>query len=125
MKPVILVLDDEVDLLQILEEALRYGVPDYDIRAITTVEQAESVLQDIQQHDGRLALAIVDHMLGGASGIDFLEHLRKSHPDVPAILFTGQAPAAVEARAAALEVKVLWKPLQLSTWLQEVRQQLS
>lgn len=125
MKPVILVLDDEADLLQVLKEALCHALPEYDIRATATVEQAESVLEELNRSGGTLALAVVDHMLGGPTGIDFLEQLKGRQPGVPAMLFTGQAPATVEARAAAINVKVLWKPLPLSTWLAEVRQQLS
>jgi CheY-like chemotaxis protein len=66
----------------------------------------------------------VDHKLGERTGLEFLEALSQRFPAMPKILFTGQAPPDVEARAQALGAKVLWKPFGLSTWIGEVRQML-
>lgn len=126
MKPVILLLDDEADLLQVLSEALGATLPAYDIVGSTSFEEAEQVLVDIEASAGRrLSLVVVDHMLGGRTGLEFLERLHARFPRVPSILFTGQASEDVEDRARAFGARVLWKPIRLRSWLGEVRSLLA
>ena len=68
-----------------------------------------------------LSLVCVDHRLGGRTGLEFLESLRQRYPQVPSILFTGQAAPWVEQRAQQVGARVLWKPIRLSQWLGEVQ----
>lgn len=122
MKPVILLLDDEADLLQVLSDAIGATLPAYDVVGSTSFEDAERVLAELDgDPDRELSLVVVDHMLGGRTGLEFLERLRVSFPDVPSILFTGQASPDVEERARSFGARVLWKPIRLRQWLGEVR----
>lgn len=122
MKPVILLVDDEPDLLQVLRDALGAALPEYDVANSTCFEEATRLLSVL---DDRLSLVVVDHMLGGPTGLDFLERLRVDHPQVPSMLFTGQATSAVEERARALGARVVWKPVRLRHWLEEVQMLLA
>ncbi len=121
MKPVILLVDDERDLIEVLRDAIGIALPDYEAVVTTSLDDAEAVLARLESHP---SLVCVDHKLGERTGLEFLEALSQRFPAMPKILFTGQAPPDVEARAQALGAKVLWKPFGLSTWIGEVRQML-
>lgn len=122
MKPVILLLDNEADLLQVLSDAIGTTLPAYDVVASTSVEDAESIVDAMHAaHDRELRLVVVDHMLGGRTGLEFIGDLKQRFPHVPSMLFTGQASADVEAQARSYGARVLWKPIRLTAWLGEVR----
>ena len=119
-KPVILVVDDEVDLLGINVTAIERALPAYDVIGSRSVEEAEAVVSDLDSASVPLALAVVDHVLGGSTGLHLLETLRLRYPDVPVIMCTGRASADVEERARAVGARVLWKPVRLAKFLDEV-----
>jgi len=121
-RPFILLIDDEVDLIEVLRDAVGLTMPEYDALAYTSVEEAEAGLSTIAEAP---SLVCVDHKLGEQTGLEFLEALRRRYPDLPAILFTGQAPAGVQAKAEAMGARVLWKPIALTRWIGEVRQLLA
>ena len=125
MKPVILLLDDEEDLVTVLAAALARELPAYEVIGSTSVEHAEELLTDLEVNGTHLSLVVVDHILGGITGLQFLEELRTRFPEVPSILYTGRAPKEVEERARRVGARVLWKPIPLSRWLGEVNQMLS
>ena len=121
-KPTILLVDDEPDLLGVLAEALGSSHPDYLVRALSSFEAAEAVLDDAASD---LRLVVVDHLLGGGTGLDLLQRLQRTHPTVPSILFTGQATTSIEEDARAVGARVLWKPIRLRQWVKEVRAALA
>lgn len=116
-KPVILLVDDELDLLQVTAEAVRRALPTYEVVAARSPEEAAEALLSA---DGPPALACVDHVLGGASGLGFLEALRERFPSIRLMLFTGKAPADVEDRARQSGVHVTWKPVRLKQLVGEM-----
>ncbi|MEQ1569488.1 MAG: response regulator [Myxococcota bacterium] len=122
MEAVILLVDDEEDLVSVLSDAIGLSLPGYRAVASTSVEDAEQKLAALDAD--QLSLVCVDHRLGGRTGLEFLESLRKRYPHVPSILFTGQATPSVEARAQRVGARVLWKPIRLSQWLGEVQSML-
>ena len=122
MKPVILLVDDEADLVGVLQDAIDLSMPDYQAVTSTSADDAEDVLSRLP---GELSLVCVDQRLGGRTGLEFIEDLRKRYPNVPSVLFTGQASPRDEARARQVGVRVLWKPLRLSRWLFEIQQLLA
>ncbi len=122
MKPVILLVDDEEDLVSVLRDAIELSLPDYEAVGSTSVEDAERALDAVGSD--QLSLVCVDHRLGGRTGIEFLEEVRRRFPHVPSILFTGQASVSVEQRARQVGAKVLWKPIRLSQWIGVVQQML-
>lgn len=122
MRPVILLVDDEEDLVSVLRDAIDLSLPGYRAVGATSIEEAESALASLES--AQLSLLCVDHRLGGRTGLEFIESLRQRYPGVPSILFTGQASPSVEARAKRAGARVLWKPIRLSQWLGEVRSML-
>jgi DNA-binding response OmpR family regulator len=120
-KPIILLLDDEVDLLHVYESAIAMRWGDYDVRAVTTLHDAEAALDAA---DGDVALAVVDHLLGDQTSTSLVERLRTSSPNVPVILLTGRASPVAEAHARSVGARVLWKPLRLTSFLGEVGEAL-
>lgn len=123
-KPVILLVEDELDLLQVVATALSRVLPGYDVIASQSVGEAEECLDDLEATGTPLALAVVDHMLGGTgggSGLDLVERIHRAWPEIPTFLFTGQAPPPVEERARRVGTRVLWKPMRLKTLLGEVQ----
>lgn len=119
MKPVILLVDDEKDFVSVLQDAIDLSLPAYRAVCSTSVDDAESVLRDLQ---GELSLVCVDQRLGGKTdGVEFLEGLQGRYPHVPSVLITGQATPREAERARKVGAHVLWKPLRLSDWLGEIK----
>ena len=78
----ILVVDDEPDLREILQFNLEQAGYQVD-----TAESAEAALQVLTpQH----ALLLLDVMMGGMSGFQLAELLRRQHNDIPIIILTAK-----------------------------------
>lgn len=78
----ILVVDDEPDLREILQFNLEQAGYHVD-----TAESAEAALQVLTPHH---ALLLLDVMMGGMSGFQLAELLRRQHNDVPIIFLTAK-----------------------------------
>jgi CheY-like chemotaxis protein len=103
----VLIVDESVDLLRILETALRrIG---HDVMAAANPEEAYTVAPDFCPD-----VLIVDWNLGDhADGIELTQVLRARLPDLPAILITGYPSEMLERDAAAEGIwPVLTKPLE-------------
>ncbi|MBT3219729.1 MAG: response regulator [Proteobacteria bacterium] len=118
--PVILLVDDEFDLLQVLAEAVRLRLPKYDVVEATSIEQAEEALSNLNATRTPLALMVVDHRMGERTGLEFIQQAQRRYPDVPTMMYTGQASSGIEAQAQAAGVKVLWKPVKLMELIHEI-----
>jgi CheY-like chemotaxis protein len=125
--PVILLVDDEPDLLQILTDVVARAAPHHRVVGATTLAEAQGCLDDLERTGTPLAVALVDHMLGGPSrsvdagtGLDLIETVQRRFPTTPTFLFTGQASPGVAERARASGARVLWKPVKLSALVGEV-----
>jgi two-component system response regulator HydG len=89
----ILVVDDEPDEGELLRDLLaRRG---HDTRLVTNGDAALSAV-----NRGDIDAVVTDVRMDGMSGIQLCERMKSSHPDVPAIVVTGQAD--VETAIAAL-----------------------
>jgi CheY-like chemotaxis protein len=103
----VLIVDDSVDILQILETALRrIG---HDVMAAANPEEAYTVAPDFCPD-----VLIVDWNLGDhADGIELTQVLRARLPELPAILITGYPSETLERDAAAEGIwPVLTKPFE-------------
>lgn len=122
-KPVILIVEDEVDLLQVTATAVRRVLPTYEVAATASREEAEEVLARLEAAGGTLALVISDHVLGlgdPRDGLGLLRTIRERHPAARLLLFTGRASQRVETEARTAGVHVMWKPARLSHLLDEI-----
>lgn len=75
----ILFLDDDKDLQKLVSVCL--GRQGYEVEPALNVKQARTILAGIRVH-----AAIVDGLLPGMTGTDFIQELRQTHPTLP-ILF--------------------------------------
>ena len=103
----VLVVDDNVDLLRILEAALRHS--GYDVRAAVDRTQADAVASDF-----RPDVLVVDWNLGDqVDGIELTQRLRARLPELPAILITGYPSEELRRDAASAKIwPVLTKPFE-------------
>lgn len=113
----ILLVDDETALVKVLKEALALQLPGSVVHSASTWEEATEVAGRLDAID----LLIVDHHLGSHTGIDLCVALRARFPALPTLIYTGKATADVEAAAASVGARVLWKPQRLHRLLEEVR----
>jgi DNA-binding response OmpR family regulator len=118
MPGLILVIEDEPGIVDFLERGLRAHGFDV-ISALDGETGIERALgEDID-------VVVLDMMLPGRSGVEILERLRLSKPEVPVIVLT--ALGEVEHRVAGLDAGAtdyLVKPFSLSELAARVRAQL-
>lgn len=103
-----MVVDDELSVRVLLTSILsRAGY------VVTTYENAESALAELQTQQPRLV--IVDRVLPGMDGIDFFRQARARLPHLQGILISGYPSEGIMARAldAGLKEYVV-KPFQVS-----------
>ena len=80
----ILVVDDEVAICQVIQDYL--GLRKFDVTTATNFEEACSQLA---RKDFDILLS--DIRMPGKSGTDLLRHVRRHHPRIATVLFTGYA----------------------------------
>ncbi len=81
----ILVVDDEEGILESIELTL---APDY---RVFTASTGAAGLEILERED--IALIIVDQVMPGMSGVEFLEHVSERRPRAIRMLLMGQAPS--------------------------------
>lgn len=79
----------------------------FEVRIATTAESAHALLRNEPAGDS-IGVIVTDHILPGASGAEFVRHLREIRPSVPVIVITGLPEA--EAEYAGLGVIFRQKP---------------
>ena len=85
----VLVVDDEAPVRRLVGRVLANA--GYEIVDAPSLAHARAI---IDQHEGRLRLAIVDVALGAENGADLAREILRRHPDVPVTLMTGHGEAA-------------------------------
>ena len=115
-KPIILTVDDDVDVLRAVERDLRrqYGERFRVMRAESGAAALELV-QQLKLRNEALALFLVDQRMPRMSGVEFLEQALKEFPTVKRALLTAYADteAAIQAiNEVALDYYLLkpWDP---------------
>jgi len=90
----ILVLDDEVQVRELLKEAL--NVEGYDVEAVSTTDHAMDII-DKESID----LIILDLVLAKESGINVLKGIRKKNIETPIVIYSGFISAELEIEVRA------------------------
>ena len=93
-RPSILLVDDEKLLLDVLAEHLRM---DYHVETAQSTAEA-----DIQMGSMHFDLVLVDHLMPGEVGLDFLMRVKDHFPDTRRILITGYLNPELISRAQSL-----------------------
>ncbi len=123
--PILLIVDDEVDLVDVLCDALQAALPDIELVRADSAASARRLLAELVKQQRPPHLLLTDQSLGDGTGIDLIKDLRQTLPTLPALLYTGQGGPEITASAAQLGVRLLWKPLKLAGLLAEVRSALA
>ena len=95
IKPTLLTVDDEPDVLRAVERDLRrhYG-RDYRILRAESGASALDTLRQLQQRDEEPALLLADQRMPHMSGVEFLAEARQLFPDAKRVLLTAYADTA-------------------------------
>jgi thioredoxin reductase (NADPH) len=99
-KPIILTLDDEVQVSDAVERDLRthFG-KDYRIVKATTPTEALTTLERLRQRNDEVALLLIDQRMPEMEGTEFLLRAMTIYPEARRVLLTAYAdtPAAITA----------------------------
>ena len=104
VKPPILIVDDESDILFSLKGLLRRDFELY------TAESGEQAIEILKQHT--VHVIMTDQRMPGMSGVELMKHAKVEHPDAVRIVFTGYADikAVVEAINSGGLYRYITKP---------------
>jgi DNA-binding NtrC family response regulator len=91
-KPLILIVDDEVGVLNALERLLK--LDGYEIRR---AQEPFEALEILKQEP--IDLIISDHLMPGMKGLDLLKEAKNIRPDAIRIILTGHADLALAMKA--------------------------
>jgi diguanylate cyclase (GGDEF)-like protein len=87
----VLIVDDDPLAIRALAQVLaRAGRLGFATDGVDALARVEADLPD---------LVLLDHEMSGLSGLDTCRELKRRHPDLPVVFFTGHADAATEVRA--------------------------
>ena len=101
VKPVILTLDDEPQVLNAVGRDLRaHFRSDYRIISASSGKDALDALRQLKQRNTPVALLLVDQRMPEMTGVEFLEEAQKIYPDARKVLLT--AYADTEAAIASI-----------------------
>jgi signal transduction histidine kinase len=82
-KPCLLVVDDEPDLVQSVQDLLRF---DYRVLGATRASEGLRIMEHEQGH-----IVMTDQRMPEMSGVDLLRRVKEMHPDTIRLLFTAYA----------------------------------
>ncbi len=98
--PILMVVDDELDVLQAVELDLRRRYSQqYRILKAHNGEIARDTLETLLQRGEAVALLLADQRMPGLTGVELLEHARKLFPAMKAVLLTAYSDTEVAIRA--------------------------
>ncbi|MBF0276266.1 MAG: response regulator [SAR324 cluster bacterium] len=125
----IICVDDEREILDAVQYDLEPLASHFDLEAAESVDEAESVIDQMQSENRSLALVLCDHIMPGRLGVDFLIQLNQELETKKArkLLLTGQADleATIEAVNQAGLHYFLAKPWDSGALLKVVIDQLT
>ena len=91
-KPIILTVDDEIEVSHAIERDLRQHYhDDYRITTANSGSQAIEIVQQLKQRNDQIALFLVDQRMPGMEGTEFLAEAMKLYPDARKVLLTAYA----------------------------------
>ncbi|WP_256301517.1 PAS domain-containing response regulator [Haloarchaeobius salinus] len=91
----VLHVDDDDALLELTKTMLEREGEDITVESAHSGSQALSCLRE----NGRVDCIVSDYEMPDRDGLELLETVRESHPDLPFVLFTGKGSEAIASRA--------------------------
>ncbi len=116
VKGAILLIDDELPLLELFEEALS---PHFEVTTSTSVRDAALLMRK-----QAFKVVICDHLMPGGNGLSFLVDAREEYPNTQRILVTGFMKPEMLLRSVneAALFRYLLKPVSLHELIKTVRE---
>jgi CheY-like chemotaxis protein len=90
----VLLVEDDHDHAELVGEVIRRSVDDVRVIHAADVATAQRLLAD-----SAWSLAVLDHNLPDGSGLDLLDSIRRSDPDIPILMMTGEGSERVAVDA--------------------------
>ncbi|WP_439595296.1 ATP-binding protein [Falsiroseomonas sp.] len=112
----VLLVEDEMPLLRLAERALRRA--GFEVMSASCAEDALELLE--RGAPSPLAL-VSDVVMPGMDGLELAGRLRGKWPDLPVLLVSGYAEAALGRDLAAERIRLLAKPYSLGSLVAELR----
>jgi len=98
-KPVIVCVDDEVDILNTLKMQLKNEFKDnYFYELAESGDEALDLLDDFQE-EAQVIVVVSDWLMPGIKGDELLIKVHQKYPKIIKVMLTGQADAAALQRA--------------------------
>jgi two-component system cell cycle sensor histidine kinase/response regulator CckA len=112
----VLVVDDEVAVRRFTARVLER-------EGYTVLEAADGVeaLEVVEKNAAVLEIVISDVVMPRLNGVELMQKLATSNPDLPFILMSGYAMAALAELGIAVPCSILPKPFSAERLLEEVR----
>ncbi len=100
LRPALLTVDDDPQVLRALERDLRrqFG-RDYRVIGAGSGEEALDALDELQRRNEPVALVLADQRMPRMTGVEFLEEARERVPDAKRVLLTAYADTEAAIRA--------------------------
>ena len=115
MKPILLVIDDEENMLALLSKVL--GKEGYQILCASSGAEGLTLAEK-----NPVDLALVDYSMAGMDGLTVLQNLKAAHPRLPAILITAFPTWEMEKKAQELGcLDYLTKPLDMKRLKERIK----
>lgn len=95
----VLHVDDEPSFADMVSALLERGDDRFDVETVTNAAEAESRLSE-----SAFDCVVSDYDMPNTNGIEFLERVRETRPDLPFVLFTGKGSEAVASDAISAGV---------------------
>lgn len=116
----ILLVDDEATVLKVMQRSLEKSG-----YRVLPARDGEAGLEAFLANKNRIRLVITDMAMPGMDGLQLVEEIRKTAPDLP-VLCTSGLSAAADREAPALrgKLKILPKPCSSATILAAIREAL-
>lgn len=112
----LLLVDDDPVLLAARSAVLRGA--GFDVVEVQSADEALAMLHDPAARSG-CRLVITDHVMPGASGLDFVREIRRISPSLPVVVVSGFSGS--EQEYEGLDVAFLHKPCLPEELIQKVR----
>ncbi|BBM89242.1 hypothetical protein COTS27_00937 [Spirochaetota bacterium] len=126
-KKCVICVDDEQIVLNSISKQLRRALgPDYVYEFAESPEEANEIIDEIEQNNDELVMVISDQIMPSIKGDEFLVSVHDRYPDTVKILLTGQAAleSAVNAVNNADLFRYLTKPWNEEDFIMAVKRGL-
>jgi CheY-like chemotaxis protein len=114
----LLLVDDEPDIRETVKELLDFSFPEIQVETAANGLDAMEKLKD-----AGIDAVLTDYRMPGMNGIDLVNRIRKSRPDLPTLMFTAYADEGTlnDLRNRAPGLEVLAKPVDVPRFLPRIR----